>query len=92
MSGQPVDRQVRRAALGRDHARERRFRRLHNAAPANNHFRRSTGHPVEYARTPVQSKASIGANATILAGVVAAADAMIGAGVVVTRDVPPTRS
>lgn len=38
--------------------------------------------------TLVKRRASIGSNATILAGVVIGAGAMVGAGAVVTRDVP----
>jgi len=37
----------------------------------------------------VRRRASIGSNATILAGVVIGEGAMVGAGAVVTRDVPP---
>jgi acetyltransferase-like isoleucine patch superfamily enzyme len=39
--------------------------------------------------TLVERGASIGSNATILAGVVIGAGALVGAGAVVTRDVPP---
>jgi acetyltransferase-like isoleucine patch superfamily enzyme len=41
------------------------------------------------ARTVVRRMASIGANATILPGLTIGANAMVGAGAVVTRDVPP---
>jgi acetyltransferase-like isoleucine patch superfamily enzyme len=47
------------------------------------------GNGPEYARTLVQSGASIGANVSILPGLTIGAEAMIGAGAVVTRDVPP---
>lgn len=40
-------------------------------------------------RTHVKACASIGSNATILAGVTIGEGAMVGAGAVVTRDVPP---
>ena len=43
----------------------------------------------EYARTLVCKGATIGANATILCGITIGEYAMIGAGAVVTRDVPP---
>ena len=39
--------------------------------------------------TVVKSRASIGSNATILCGVTIGEDAIVGAGSVVTRDVPP---
>jgi UDP-2-acetamido-3-amino-2,3-dideoxy-glucuronate N-acetyltransferase len=59
-----------------------------NATFANDPFPRSGRHPVSYARTRVRRGASIGANATILPGVTIGPQAMIGAGAVVTRDVP----
>jgi UDP-2-acetamido-3-amino-2,3-dideoxy-glucuronate N-acetyltransferase len=43
----------------------------------------------EYAPTLVQRGASIGANATIVCGVTIGAYAFIGAGAVITKDVPP---
>lgn len=43
----------------------------------------------EYLPTPVRKGASIGANATIVCGNEIGAFAMIGAGAVVTKDVPP---
>lgn len=43
----------------------------------------------EYARTVVRNGATIGANATLLPGVVLGAYAFVGAGAVVTRDVHP---
>src|SRR6201987_3170661 len=39
--------------------------------------------------TTVRRRASIGSNATILAGITIGEEAMVGAGAVVTRDVPP---
>jgi len=42
-----------------------------------------------FAKTILRQGASIGANATILAGVTIGRKAMVGAGAVVTRDVPP---
>jgi acetyltransferase-like isoleucine patch superfamily enzyme len=44
--------------------------------------------PGEFERTIIEKGASIGANATILPGVRIGAEAMVGAGSVVTRDVP----
>ncbi|HWP72717.1 MAG TPA: acyltransferase, partial [Gemmatimonadaceae bacterium] len=43
----------------------------------------------EYRRTLVRRGASIGANATIVCGVTLGEYAFVGAGAVVTRDVPP---
>jgi UDP-2-acetamido-3-amino-2,3-dideoxy-glucuronate N-acetyltransferase len=51
-------------------------------------YPRSRRVPVEYPRTLVRRGASIGANASILPGITIGAHAMIGAGAVVTRDVP----
>jgi acetyltransferase-like isoleucine patch superfamily enzyme/dTDP-4-dehydrorhamnose 3,5-epimerase-like enzyme len=59
-----------------------------NATFTNDPFPRSKRHPDVYARTLVRRGASIGANATILPGVTIGALAMIGAGAVVTKDVP----
>jgi UDP-2-acetamido-3-amino-2,3-dideoxy-glucuronate N-acetyltransferase len=59
-----------------------------NATFANDPFPRSR-RPAEVARTLVRRGASIGANATLLPGVTIGAEAMVGAGAVVTRDVPP---
>jgi hypothetical protein len=46
-------------------------------------------YPPEFARTTVRRGASIGANATILPGIEVGVGAMVGAGAVVTRNVPP---
>lgn len=59
-----------------------------NATFTNDAFPRSGQHPESYAKTVVQKGASIGGNATILPGVKIGTGAMIGAGSVVTRDVP----
>jgi UDP-2-acetamido-3-amino-2,3-dideoxy-glucuronate N-acetyltransferase len=59
-----------------------------NATFTNDPFPRSKRQPVSYARTRVRRGASIGANATILPGITIGSEAMIGAGAVVTRDVP----
>jgi acetyltransferase-like isoleucine patch superfamily enzyme len=42
----------------------------------------------EVVKTTVKTRASIGSNATIIAGVTIGEDALIGAGAVVTKDVP----
>jgi UDP-2-acetamido-3-amino-2,3-dideoxy-glucuronate N-acetyltransferase len=59
-----------------------------NATFTNDPFPRSRQQPASYARTRVRHGASIGANATILPGITIGSEAMIGAGAVVTRDVP----
>jgi UDP-2-acetamido-3-amino-2,3-dideoxy-glucuronate N-acetyltransferase len=60
-----------------------------NATFTNDPFPRSRIHPSAYAQTIVRHGASIGANATILPGLEIGAGAMVGAGAVVTRNVPP---
>ncbi len=59
-----------------------------NATFTNDPLPRSGRQPASYARTRVRQGASIGANATILPGITIGSEAMIGAGAVVTRDVP----
>ncbi|WP_312229202.1 acyltransferase [Pseudescherichia sp.] len=49
---------------------------------------RSKVYPAQFSRIVVKKGASIGANATILPGVVIGEGAMVGAGAVVTKDVP----
>lgn len=60
-----------------------------NATFTNDRFPRSKKYPEEFLRTIVKAKATIGANATILPGLVIGENAMVGAGAVVTRSVPP---
>lgn len=60
-----------------------------NAAFANDPFPRSGEHLSQYPKTLIRKGASIGANATILPGLTIGVRAMIGAGAVVTRSVPP---
>ena len=60
-----------------------------NATFTNDLFPRSRVYPASFARTVIREGASIGANATILAGNEIGAHAMVGAGAVVTRSVPP---
>jgi acetyltransferase-like isoleucine patch superfamily enzyme/dTDP-4-dehydrorhamnose 3,5-epimerase-like enzyme len=60
-----------------------------NATFTNDPFPRSKQHPEQVTRTLVRRGASIGANATILPGVTIGVNAMVGAGAVVTADVPP---
>ena len=60
-----------------------------NATFTNDRFPRSKSRPDMCARTMVRRGASIGANATILPGIEIGAGAMVGAGAVITRSVPP---
>lgn len=60
-----------------------------NATFTNDPSPRSKRYPAEFTKIIVQKGASIGANATILPGVTIGQNAMVGAGAVVTRDVPP---
>jgi len=60
-----------------------------NATFTNDKFPRSRNYPEKFLQTVVEDGASIGANATILPGVTIGAKAMVGAGSVVTRSVPP---
>ena len=59
-----------------------------NATFTNDLFPRSKNPDWELKRTIIKKGASIGANATILCGITIGKNAMIGAGSVVTRDVP----
>ena len=60
-----------------------------NATFTNDPFPRSKQYPEKFARTTIRKGASIGANATILPGLTIGQYAMVGAGTVVTKDVPP---
>lgn len=59
-----------------------------NVTFTNDLYPRSKQHPAEYAQTLFKKGCSIGANSTIVCGVTIGEDAMIGAGSVVTKDVP----
>lgn len=59
-----------------------------NATFTNDKYPRSKVYPDEFVKTIIKRGASIGANATILCGVTIGENAMIGAGSVVTKDVP----
>lgn len=59
-----------------------------NATFTNDAFPRSK-QPFELILTVVKRGASIGANATILPGIIIGEGAMVGAGAVVTKNVPP---
>ncbi len=60
-----------------------------NATFTNDRFPRSKQYPEKFPATHVERGASIGANATILPGLRIGRSAMVGAGAVVTRSVPP---
>lgn len=60
-----------------------------NATFTNDKKPRSKQYPDKYMETVIEEGASIGANATILPGITLGAYCMIGAGSVVTKDVPP---
>ena len=61
-----------------------------NATFLNDKYPRSTPHAVrDISRTTVEKGASIGGNATILPGLKVGRGALIGAGSVITHDVPP---
>lgn len=59
-----------------------------NATFCNDPFPRSKAHLESYPQTRLRRGASIGANATILSGLTIGRHAMVGAGAVVTSDVP----
>ena len=59
-----------------------------NATFTNDRFPRSKHYQENYPRIVIRQGASIGANATILPGIEVGAQAMVGAGAVVTKDVP----
>lgn len=60
-----------------------------NATFTNDPFPRSKRYPERFAVTIIENGASIGANATILPGLIIGRRAMVGAGAVVTHTVPP---
>lgn len=60
-----------------------------NVTFTNDRFPRSRQWPDEYEKTRICAGASVGANSTLLPGITVGARAMVGAGSVVTRSVPP---
>ncbi|MCD9854175.1 acetyltransferase [Epilithonimonas sp. JDS] len=60
-----------------------------NVTFTNDLVPRSKQYPAQFAKTLVKKGASIGANSTIIAGNTIGEYALIGAGSVVTKDVPP---
>jgi len=59
-----------------------------NVTFTNDKYPRSRQHPEQFQKTMIDDGASIGANATILGGIKIGKNAMIGAGSVVTKDIP----
>src|ERR1044072_9449545 len=60
-----------------------------NATFTNDRWPRAGHKAFEFFPTEIQTGASVGANATILPGITIGEWAMVGAGAMVTRDVPP---
>jgi UDP-2-acetamido-3-amino-2,3-dideoxy-glucuronate N-acetyltransferase len=60
-----------------------------NVTFTNDNFPRSKQYPTAFARTVVRRGASLGANSTLKSGITVGQNAMVGAGAVVTRSVPP---
>ena len=59
-----------------------------NVTFTNDLFPRSKKYPEKFEKTLIKKGASIGANATLLAGITIGENALIGAGSVVTKDIP----
>lgn len=59
-----------------------------NVTFTNDPYPRSKEYPVKFKGITIKHNASIGANATLLPGIIIGEFAMIGAGAVVTKDVP----
>lgn len=60
-----------------------------NVTFTNEHFSRSKQYPDHFEQTIIKEWASLGANCTIIAGNTIGAFSLIGAGSVVTKDIPP---
>ncbi len=60
-----------------------------NATFTNDKLPRSGVHQEKHPVTTIKAGASVGANSTILPGITVGSHALVGAGAVVTRDVPP---
>lgn len=59
-----------------------------NVTFSNDKFPRSKVYPRSFSKTIIKKGASIGANSTILPGITIGENSMVGAGSVVTKDVP----
>ena len=62
-----------------------------NVTFTNDKFPRSKQHPAEYQKTVIEDGVSLGAASVILCGITIGRNSMIGAGSVVTKDVPPNQ-
>lgn len=60
-----------------------------NVTFTNDRYPRSKEYPKQFSGITIKHNASIGANATLLPGITVGEYALIGAGAVVTEDVPP---
>jgi UDP-2-acetamido-3-amino-2,3-dideoxy-glucuronate N-acetyltransferase len=60
-----------------------------NVTFTNDKYPRSKIYPTNFCKTVVKTGASIGANATVIPGITIGTNALIGAGSVVTKNVPP---
>jgi len=60
-----------------------------NVTFTNDLYPRSKKYAEEWAKTTIEKGASLGANATIIAGITIGSFAMVGAGSVVTKDISP---
>ncbi len=60
-----------------------------NTTFTNDIIPRSKLYPAEFKRTYIKKGASVGANSTIVAGIIIGEFALVGAGSVVTKNVPP---
>jgi len=63
-----------------------------NVSFTNDIYPKSRVYPPQFLKTLVNEGASIGANSTVLPGVVIGKNAIVGAGSVVTKDVPADRT
>lgn len=60
-----------------------------NVTFTNEHFSRSKQYPDHFERTVIKEGASLGANCTIVCGNIVGEYALVGAGSVVTKNIPP---
>lgn len=60
-----------------------------NATFSNDKYPKSKEYPESFLQTKVEQGASVGANATILPGITLGENCIVGAGAVVTKNVPP---